>query len=43
MNKKELSIEEINARDEDKKNKKLLSEEAEEMLEISRILAKLND
>lgn len=41
MNEKEFSAEEIKERIKDNKIKKPLSDEAEEMLEISRILAKL--
>jgi HEPN domain-containing protein len=40
-NKRELSAEEIKEMIQENKNKKPLSDEAEEMLEISRTLAKL--
>lgn len=41
MDKREISVEEIKEKINENKSKKPLSEEAEEMLAISRILAKL--
>jgi hypothetical protein len=41
MNEKELSAEEIKEKNEDNLNRKPLSDEAEEMLEIARVMRKL--